>query len=83
MTFATLLTYSEQGGFAEGDTVTRDGTDLHIVRNMTADGMCAEFECIKAPADGWAAVGEVEYNLCRRYTRVRQSGTPAPKRPAP
>lgn len=75
MTFATLITYSEQGGFAEGDFVTRDGTDLHRVRNMTADGMCAEFECIKPPADGWAAVGEVEYNLCRRYTRVH----PVPK----
>lgn len=62
---------SEQGGFAEGDQVTRDGTDIHVVRNMTSDGMCADFECVRAPADGWAAVGEVEYNLCRRYTRVR------------
>ena len=65
-----LAAYSEQGGFADGDVVTRDGTDHHTVRNMTPDGLCAEFVCIKAPRAGWTEVGEVEYNLCRRYTRV-------------
>jgi hypothetical protein len=65
-----LKRYSTQGGFAEGDHVTRDGTDVHVVRNMTDCGTCADFECIRAPAEGWIAVGEVEHNLCRRYSRI-------------
>lgn len=78
-----LRRYSTQGGFAEGDHVTRDGTDVHIVRTMSDCGTCADFECIHAPADGWTAVGEVEYNLCRRYTRVRPASAQALRKAAP
>ena len=56
--------------FAEGDAVTRAGDDVHLVKNMDEDGYCADFECVMAPADGWCKVGDVETNLCRRYSRL-------------
>lgn len=66
-------TYSHYGGFAEGDHVTRDGTDVHLVKDMTDDGYSATFVCVVAPASGWASVGEEEPNLCRRYERVKRN----------
>lgn len=60
------------GGFHEGDHVTRDGSDVHLVKDMTADGFAATFVCVVAPAAGWTAVGEEESNVCRRYERVTQ-----------
>jgi len=62
--------YSPYGGFAEGDYVSRDGSDVHLVTEMTADGFAATFICVVAPASGWCTVGEREFNLCRRYSRV-------------
>lgn len=60
-------------GFAEGDYVTRDGTDVQLVKDMDDDGDTATFVCVVAPKDGWCQVGEEEFNLCRRYNRVSYS----------
>lgn len=49
-------THNLYGGFSEGDHVTRDGSDVHLVKDMTADGFAAMFVCIVAPATGWIAV---------------------------
>lgn len=68
----TTQAHSPYGGFSEGDHVTRDGSDVHLVKDMTADGFAATFVCIVAPAAGWTAVGEEESNVCRRYERVTQ-----------
>ena len=59
--------------FSNGDFVTRDGTDVHQVRNMDDDGFCADFVCVAAPASGWCSVGDIEVNLCRRYAPVDYS----------
>jgi hypothetical protein len=66
--------------FAEGDHVARNlcgflDDGVHLVQNMSADGMCAEFRCVLPPSTGWIGAGEVEYNLCRRYSRVEFPGT--------
>lgn len=61
---------SDAGGFAEGDYVTRDGTDVQLVKDMSECGDLATFVCVVAPTDGWCEVGEEEVNLCRRYSRV-------------
>ena len=65
-----LRRYSEYGKFAEGDYVTRDGSDVQFVKDMDEDGYCATFVCVVAPASGWCAVCEDEFNLCSRYSRV-------------
>lgn len=57
-------------GFYDGDTVTRDGTDIHIVMNMSADRLFADFKCIKSPDTAWCQVDDIEHNLCRRYEKV-------------
>lgn len=62
--------HSEYGGFAVGDYVTRDGSDVQLVKDLTEDGFCGTFVCVVAPSSGWCAVGEDEFNLCRRYSRV-------------
>jgi hypothetical protein len=62
--------YSDYGDFYEGDYVTRDGTDVHFVTNMSLDGHSANFVCVVAPDSGWAKVGEIEPNLCKRYSSV-------------
>ena len=51
-----------------GDIVTRAGVDRHIIRSLTEDKFSGEFECIVP--DYWCSVGEVESNLCRRYSVV-------------
>lgn len=56
------------GGYRTGDFVTRGGDDVHQCRNPSADGLFAEFVCVVAPASGWCAVGDVEWNQTRRYT---------------
>ncbi|MGF6347942.1 hypothetical protein [Variovorax sp. W2I14] len=61
----------EAGGrFAEGDYVTRDGTDVHRCTNLCDAGDSADFVCVVAPQSGWTTAGEVESNLTRRYSRV-------------
>lgn len=57
--------------FLVGDIVTRDGTDEHEVLRIDAGDNCMHVRCIKAPASGWAKVGEDEFNLIRRYTFLR------------
>ena len=70
----------EAGGrFAEGDYVTRDGTDVHRCTNLCDVGDTADFVCIVAPRSGWTTVGEVESNLTRRYSRVKYSPAPRPE----
>lgn len=54
----------------EGDYVTRDGTDVHQLTRMGHCGDHGDYTCIVAPATGWCAVGEVEHNMARRYTKV-------------
>lgn len=66
--------YSPYGSFSEGDHVTRDGTDVQLVKDMTDDGFAATFVCVVAPASGWIQVGEEERNVCRRYSRVVKDG---------
>lgn len=62
--------YSEFGHFAVGDYVTRDGSDVQLVRNLTDGGFCGVFVCVLAPSSGWCAVGDDEFNLCERYSRI-------------
>lgn len=67
--------------YGVGDFVTRDGTDVHKVLSLNgpaADG--GDFLCAKAPepyGDGqpWTQVGEVEFNLTRRYSPVEYRET--------
>lgn len=54
--------------FNVGDLASRAGDDVQKVLDVS--GNCAEFECIKAPASGWCAVGDREWNLTRRYQPV-------------
>jgi hypothetical protein len=70
---STSPIHSPYGGFSEGDHVTRDGTDVHLVKDMTPDGFAATFVCVVAPATKWITIGEEEHNLCRRYTRLKQT----------
>jgi hypothetical protein len=67
---ATAPVYSPYGGFSDGDHVTRSGSEIHLVKDMTDDGFSATFVCVVAPDSGWIQVGEEEHNLCRRYSRV-------------
>ena len=62
--------YSEYGKFAVGDYVTRDGSDVQLVKDLDEDGYCGTFVCVVAPTRGWCEVGEEEFNLCDRYHRV-------------
>lgn len=62
--------YGQPINYAVGDCVTRGGDDVQLVTYMSDDRFSGTFECVVAPADGWCAVGDVEENLCRRYTKV-------------
>lgn len=57
-----------------GDLVTRDGTDVHrVVEHNGSDGHAPDgmtVVCIQAPSEPWCAVGDEEFNLCRRYDPV-------------
>ena len=57
--------------FRVGDLVTRFGDDVHRVTGTNGGEEYApdliDLVCIKAPPDGWCAVGETETNLARRY----------------
>lgn len=53
-----------------GDHVTRDGSDVQEVVEIDPDGFCGTFRCIVPPLSGWCAVGDEEYNLCRRYSVI-------------
>lgn len=55
---------------AVGDYVSRDGTDVHLVQSLDSDAYHGSFVCVVRPSSGWCAVGEVEPNVCRRYSRV-------------
>jgi len=72
---AADVRHSQNDDFALGDLVTRDGSDLHLVVDLTEDGYSGDFICVQAPTLGWIEVGETESNLARRYSFVR---TPAP-----
>lgn len=65
--------HSPYGGFSEGDHVTRDGSDVQLVKHMTDDGFSATFVCVVVPLSGWCAVGDEEHNVCRRYERVTRN----------
>jgi hypothetical protein len=69
----TTPIHSPYGGFSEGDHVTRDGTDVQLVKDMTPDGFAATFVCVVAPLSGWCAVGEEERNVCSRYERLQRN----------
>ena len=56
-----------------GDLVTRDGSDVHVVRYVSEDEFSGEFECLVAPASQWCAVNDVENNLCRRYSALNST----------
>ena len=53
-----------------GGFYTRSGDDLQRLGTLSSCGLAGEFECVKAPAAGWCAVGDREWNLLRRYARV-------------
>lgn len=70
------IVMDEQDPLQVGDLVTRDGSDVHIVRSIGFGGDHGEFECLVPPMpdtwDGrqWARVGDIERNLTRRYVRL-------------
>ena len=70
-TESEIRQFSEYGQFAVGDYVTRDGSDVQLVDSLDEDGYCGHFMCVVAPESGWCSVGDLEENLCRRYTRVK------------
>lgn len=53
-----------------GGLYTRGGDDVQRLGQLSSCGLSGEFECIKAPATGWCAIGDREWNLLRRYARV-------------
>lgn len=63
--------------FVPGDIVTRDGTDEHVVLGPAPSdpwfGVAVHVRCIKAPENGWIAIGEEEDNLPSRYRLVRRA----------
>jgi hypothetical protein len=64
---------------SQGDYVTRDGTDVHQLTRMGHCGDHGDYTCIVAPATGWCAVGDVEHNMARRYSKVEYTpGTATP-----
>jgi hypothetical protein len=70
-----LLAGSAPGSFFSGSGVvgglyTRGGDDVQRLSQLSSCGLSGEFECIKAPAAGWCAIGDREWNLLRRYARV-------------
>lgn len=56
--------------FIVGDHVTRAGDDVHIVTYLTEDCHSGTFLCIVAPLDGWCKEGDIENNLCSRYSKT-------------
>lgn len=64
------------GLFGVGDYVTRDGTDIHRVISLSGpQADTGEFLCVVAPlceagGEPWTNVGEIEFNLTRRYNPV-------------
>ncbi|MDP4021096.1 hypothetical protein Q8W71_00535 [Methylobacterium sp. NEAU 140] len=69
--------------FEVGDLVTRDGTDIHrVVEHNGSPGRAPDgftVVCVSPPEDGWCEVGDVEFNICRRYEWVTDpvAGNPA------
>ena len=53
--------------FQIGDLVTRDGTDVHRVIEVTDCGVAITVVCVKPPDGGWCEVGETEFNMAGRY----------------
>lgn len=50
-----------------GALYTRGGDDLQRLTQLSSCGIAGEFECVKAPASGWCAPGDLEWNLLCRY----------------
>lgn len=64
-------------GYLVGDYVTRDGTDIQLVKEIDDFcDTCGTFVCVVAPKDNWCAVGEEEFNLCRRYSKIDYTPEP-------
>ncbi|MEW4459484.1 hypothetical protein AB1K42_15435 [Roseibium algicola] len=64
--------------FKVGDLVTRDGTDIHRVVEVSNEGQTITVECVREPlgyleedgvtrSEPWCRVGEREFNMARRY----------------
>ncbi len=54
----------------QGDIVTRDGTDEHLVYDINDAGDLIDVVCIKEPNSKWIKYGETESNLTRRYNLI-------------
>ncbi|CAN5702060.1 hypothetical protein BH11PSE13_BH11PSE13_45100 [soil metagenome] len=62
MTIITpIIRMTHDGRFAEGDHVTRDGTDLQLVVFINEAGDAGVFRCLVPPTSGWCEVGEEEF----------------------
>lgn len=71
MTITPLRRMACTGEFAELDYVTRDGTDVQFVVSLDDEGFCGTFRCVQPSEWGWCSVGDEEFNLVRRYERVK------------
>lgn len=58
--------------FQVGDIVSRDGTDLHRITEVTDCGDAISVVCIRAPRDGWCKVGHEEFNMSNAYHYPRE-----------
>ena len=47
------------------------GASLFEVLSLDGNGITGEFKCIKA-SDSWDKVGDVEFNLTRRYHPINK-----------
>lgn len=54
--------------FDVGDYVTRDGTDVQLVK--ATNGYTGTFVCVVSPKSKWCEIGDEEDNLCRRYQKL-------------
>ena len=58
--------------YEKGDTVSRDGSDEHVIESIDYGSGCMTVRCTKEPDEKWTNVGETEFNLIRRYQLVRK-----------
>lgn len=57
-----------------GETVTRNGSDVHVVTGVDHAGDLVNALCIVPDDQGVFKVGDSEWNLARRYSRVKVVG---------
>lgn len=60
------------GHFEPGDLVTRGDQDIWIVTEVSPANGFIKVRCTKAPATGWAKVGDVEADAVQYYTIWRR-----------